>query len=83
MVNKLTIMNSRKSFLLRLVTNIILLGLSLTCIIFLWNKVEGVNTLYMMLSFLISYIIFYSIVYSNTLTQKEMDAQQGDFMCDC
>ena len=76
-------MNTKKSLLIRLSTNIILLGLSLIGIIFLWNKTEGFNTFCMVLSFLIFYFMISFLIYGHTLTQKEKNEQQGDFMCDC
>lgn len=83
-------MNSKKSFLIRLTTNVVLIITSITTILYLWDNIEKIDTSYflgprfcMILSFMLVYVMIYSIVYAHTMTQKETEEIEGDFMCDC
>ncbi len=76
-------MSERKSFIIRLISNIILIPSSLFVIIFMWKYKSGFDYFCVVGSVLMIYIMVSAPIYAHTSTQKEIDEKEGDFMCDC
>lgn len=76
-------MGEIKSFIIRLISNIILIPSLLFIIIFMWKEINGFDYFCVILCAIMIYIIIFSPIFAHTSTQKEIDEQEGDFMCDC